>query len=525
MSTADLLVTGAIRTLDPARPTAYAVAVAGERVVALDGDAQALRGRATEVVDLGGGAVVPGLVDGHMHPVLGAASFEGVDLGSCRDLDEVRDQLGAIRPDESGWVRAFGLDHNLFGDVPIDRTLLDEVLPGVPAFVRFFDGHSALASTEALRRAGVDGPRRFDQRSAIVCDADARPTGFLVEHAAMEAVASALPPPPTAEVADRVLELLRAMAGTGLTGATVMDAEGGTHDVLEALESRGDLPLRLRIAPWCMPGADLDELVAAQGRGGRRWRVELVKLFIDGTVENGSAWMHHPDCLGQNAEAFWLDPDHYTKAAQHLAAARVQTATHAIGDAGVGHVIDSFTDVPTHGIRHRIEHLETLPLEEVHRLVRTGLVASMQPGHTGFVRADQGDEWSTRLGAERAGRAWACRDVREAGGTLVLGSDWPVAAYDARGVLAHARLRRPAGSDSEPVRPCQALTGLMALEGMTTHAAIADGVEGHAGRIAVGHRADLTAISVDPVEAPADEVADAPVLLTVSAGLVTHRDR
>jgi predicted amidohydrolase YtcJ len=105
----------------------------------------------------------------------------------------------------------------------------------------------------------------------------------------------------------------------------------------------------------------------------------------------------------------------------------------------------------------------------------------------------------------------------------VLGSDWPIASYDAREVLAFAQLRRRPGSGDTPVTPDQALTGLMALEGMTTHAALADSTEGTSGRVAVGHRADLTAFAVDPVAAPADELASAPIRLTVSGGRITHR--
>jgi predicted amidohydrolase YtcJ len=207
---------------------------------------------------------------------------------------------------------------------------------------------------------------------------------------------------------------------------------------------------------------------------------------------------------------------------QQLAAARVQTVTHAIGDAAVRHVIDAVEHFDAQGVRHRIEHLETLPSELVPRLVRSGLVASMQPCHAGFTRADHTDEWSQRLGPDRAARAWACRDIRDAGGHLVLGSDWPIATYDARRTLAHARLRRSPGTADQPVAPEQALTGLMALEGMTTHAAYADGTA-HAGRIAVGCRADLAAFAVDPVAAPADELAEAPIALTISAGVVTYR--
>ena len=523
MRVADLLVVGTtVRTLDPARPTAHAVAVSDDRIVALDDDALALRGAATEDIDLGGAVTTPGLVDGHMHPLFGAATFYGADLTGCRDLDDLRRSLATATPDADGWVVGWGLDHNVFAGAPPTNAVIEEVLPGRPVFVRLYDGHSAIASPEALRVAGVIGPRHFEQRSEVICDATGAPTGMLLEHAAMALVQDVMPALPDSLLHERLGASLDAMAATGLTGGCVMDAEAGALELFAGYEESADLPLRLRVAPWCMPGEDVESVLAVQGRRGRRWSVEAVKFFIDGTVEGGTAWLEHPDCHGTGTEAFWRDPAAYTKTVQHLADARVQTVTHAIGDAAVRHVIEALEHVETSGIRHRIEHLETLPQELVPRLVRSGLVSSMQPVHVGFTKADHSDEWSTRLGVERARRAWACRDIRDAGGYLVLGSDWPIATYDARTVLAQARLRRAPGSTDEPVAPEQALTGLMALEGMTSHAAYADGSR-DAGRIAVGCRADLTAFTVDPVEAPADELAEASIRLTVSAGLVTHR--
>lgn len=526
MSAELLLVGTTVRTLDPARPRASAVAVTGDRIVGLDDDALALRGADTEVMDLGGAVTTPGLVDGHTHPVFGVTSFLGADLSACRDLDELRFALRTAALDHGhsagDWIVGFGLDHNVFGGAPLTNAVLDEVLPGRPVFIRLYDGHSALASSEALRRAGVTGHRSFEQRAEIVCDEAGRPTGFLLEHAAMGAVQEAMPPVDAEVVHARLLEALSGMARTGITGTNMMDAEAGALDLLTSFEEHGELPLRLRVAPWCMPGDDVEDVLALQGRRGRRWSVEAVKFFIDGTVEGGTAWLEHADCHGQGADAFWRDPAAYTKAVQQLAAARVQTATHAIGDAGVRHVVESLEHVETHGVRHRIEHLETMPRELVRRVVGAGLVASMQPPHVGYTRADHTDEWSRRLGAERAARAWVCREIRDAGGVLVLGSDWPIADYDARAVLAYARLRRAPNTDLAPVAPEQALTGLMALEGMTTHAAIADGSPG-AGVVAVGARADLTVFTVDPIDAPADELADAPIRLTVSAGRVTHR--
>src|SRR5262249_6823701 len=154
----------------------------------------------------------------------------------------------------------------------------------------------------------------------------------------------------------------------------------------------------------------------------------------------------------------------------------------------VQHVLDTLAKVIPAGsaIRHRIEHIETLPSDQVPRFAELGVVASMQPTHaTDYTRADHSDNWSRRLGDQRASRAWRCRDILEAGATLALGSDWPIAPYDPRGVIAAAQLRRPPGRpDLGPVRPDQALTARQALHGYTTAPALAASAGHLNGRIA-----------------------------------------
>ncbi|WP_407553467.1 amidohydrolase [Streptomyces sp. Pv4-95] len=537
LTAADTVLTGArVRTLDPERPWAEAVAVKDGRIVAVgdERDVRDWRGAATEIVDLAGATLTPGLVDGHSHPVWGVEMATGLDLSGCRDLDALRTALAAAARalPPGGWVTGWGLDHNVFGDRPVHRDLIEEALGGAPGFIRLYDGHSALASGRALEAAGITGPREFAQRASVVCDPTGRPTGHLVEHAAMNLLLPVMPRPSAADRRARLLGLLGEMAANGLTGAHVMDLEDtDAPELLAGIEADGELPLRLRLAPWCMPGVgkeELDHLVELQRLGGRHWQVGGVKFFMDGTVEGGTAWLEHADCHGQGTAAFWPDPAAYTHAVHHLARAGVRTATHAIGDAAVRHVLDTVELLggePAAGpYRHRIEHIETVPDGQLPRFARLGVVASMQPTHTAYTRADHTDAWSQRVGAERAGRAWRCRDLRDAGAVLVLGSDWPIAHHDPREVLATARLRRPAGGHHiTPVTPEQALTGLMALEGLTSHAALAAGEEAEAGRIAPGYRADLTALAVDPVTAPADEVGTAPVRLTMTGGHVTHR--
>jgi predicted amidohydrolase YtcJ len=171
----------------------------------------------------------------------------------------------------------------------------------------------------------------------------------------------------------------------------------------------------------------------------------------------GTAWLETPDCHGESTCSYWRDPQGYSRAVRFFAQAGVQTATHAIGDAAVKHVLDTLEaeGAPPPGLVHRVEHIETLPVDQISRFAQLGVIASMQPSHaTDFTRADHRDNWSVRLGEERANRAWPCRDLLDAGATLVLGSDWPIAPYDPRTVLAAAQLRRPQGGiPTPPGRP------------------------------------------------------------------------
>ncbi|MFJ5553599.1 amidohydrolase [Streptomyces sp. NPDC093225] len=513
-----------------------ALAAADGRIAALgdDREVRALAGPATEVLDLGGAVVVPGLTDGHLHPVSGADLTHGLDLSGCSTLPQVRAALAerAAALPAGAWLHAWGLDPNVFGTAPVATAALGPVLDGVPAVLLMFDAHSVLASPRALELAGVDGPRAFDQASAeVVCDAAGRPTGLLLEDAACELVERAAPQPTAGERRARLAAALRAMAAAGLTGGHAMDANGDSLALYADLDAANELPLRLRVSPWCQPGTDADgvrALVDGQGEGGRLWQVRGVKLFMDGTIDNGTAWLDRPDRDGQSTHAFWPDPARYTEVVTELHRAGVPTATHAIGDAAVRHALDSLATARTgaaHDVRHRIEHIETVPDDLLPRFAELGVIASMQPTHCcDFTRADHTDNWSRRLGEVRASRAWRCRDLTDAGATVVLGSDWPIAPYPPLGVMAGARHRRPSRDLGQPPHgPEQALSPLEALRGMTLHPARAAAEEHEAGRIALGYRADLTVLADDPLTVSATDLPDLPVLLTVLAGLPTHR--
>ncbi|MET9515736.1 amidohydrolase [Streptomyces sp. NPDC002994] len=509
-----------------------ALAVSAGRISALGADRpiRALADSSTTVIDLKGAVVTPGLVDGHVHPVSGAELTQGLDLSGCADLHAVRETLArAVRTLVPGaWLHGWGLDPNAFGDRPVEAAALAPVLDGVPALLQFFDAHSMLASPRALELAGVDGPRTFTQAAEVVCDDAGRPTGLLLEDAACELVERAAPQPTHTERRDRLAAALRGMAAAGLTGGHAMDANGDSLALYAELDAAGELPVRLRVAPWCQPGADADTLralIEQQGSGGTLWRTEGVKLFMDGTIDNGTAWLEHPDCHGESTHAFWPDPEAYTHIIGELHRAQVPTATHAIGDAAVRHVLDTVEKALATGdggVRHRVEHIETVPDDTLRRFAELGVVASMQPTHCcDFTRADHSDNWSRRIGEERA---WRCRDLWDSGATVVLGSDWPIAPYPPLAVMAGARHRRPSRDVTQPPHgPEQALTPLEALQGMTVNSAYAAGEERHAGLLAVGHRADLTVFADNPLTTPSTDLPQLPVLLTVLDGRPTHR--
>ncbi|MGP0221348.1 amidohydrolase [Paenarthrobacter sp. NCHU4564] len=528
--TPDLIVLAdTVHTLDhDATSPVQAVAVSAGVITAVGDrdDAAAWRSHGTRVLDLGGATLSPGLVDCHIHPVFGLDLTVGCDLSAADSLEEVRSLLRAEASTDSGWLRAWGLNPNAFGPTPLHRDALDDVSNGKPALIRLFDGHSALANSKALEIAGVHGRREFDQTAEVVCDAQGTPTGMLLEAAAMELVQRHIPQESFDQRKSRLAALLNGFARSGLTGGHIMDHSKESAELFAALEADGDLPLRLRSAPWCMPGtgeADWELLARTVGTGGRRWSVEAIKLFVDGTVDNGTAWLHEPDLYGESTAPFWPRPEEYTAAVHFFASRGIPTATHAIGDAGVKHVLDAFGSLPSDTLRravHRIEHIETVPDDLVERFRTAGVVASMQPTHcTHYSLADHSDNWSTRLGPVRADRAWRCRDLRDAGVTLGIGSDWPIAPYEPLPIMADARLRRRSGHpDQAPIAPKQALTALQVLEGYTSHAARAAGLWDVSGSISVGKRADFTAFELDPLTAEPDALGASSVVATIVDG-------
>jgi len=527
---ADLAILGAaVRTLDPARPVASAVAVRNGLIVAVgdDADVREHTGAATELIDGQGVALVPGLVDSHIHPFYGSDGTRGADLNGLRTLDEVRGALAAERArcGPGDWLLGWGLSYDAFHGAGIGADAIAEATGELPAFLTFFDYHSGLASRPALALAGVDGTRSFGAGAAVVCDAAGVPTGELRESPAMALVEAHVPELSRAEKLAATTATLRRLNAMGLTGVHEMIGTPEMLDDLDALEASGDLTVR-SIVPLLMQPDVTDEQVAERlalrDRRGRRWRGGVAKFFIDGVIDTGTAWLFEPGPHGEGTEPFWPDPARYAEVVARCARAGFQCATHAIGDRAVAAALDAYRDAGARGAGpHRVEHIETLRDTELVRFAREGVAASMQPLHLDGLDVPGDYVWRDNLQPEQIANGFRWADVRRSGAILSLGSDWPVVSADPRPGLAWARLRRaPGHPDRVPFHPDQALTALEALEGYTTEAARVVGEEALGGRIAVGLRADLTGLAADPVDCPADELPDVPVRLTVVDGEV-----
>lgn len=493
-----------------------------------DDEVRRLCGPRTEIVEGGGAALVPGLVDSHQHGLSAAEVARGVDLTAVRTRDELAAALARERErvGDGAWVLGWGFEYGIFAGADFSNSAIDDAVQGQPCLLRSFDVHTGLATRAALELAGVRGPMEFKDGSRVVCR-DGVPTGELNEVSAIQLVADVVPRVTPAERRKIVLEALRQCSAVGITAVHLMDGDADSLSLARDLEDSGELEVRLVIPVWQRPDTPPEETeaqLALRDVRGRLWRGGVVKFFADGVIDTGTGWLLAPDTAGGSTAPFWPHPDHYAEAVRRFAEAGWQCVTHATGDAAVRSALDAYRRVgPSRGAPHRIEHVEILDDADLPRFASESVVASVQALHLQWREDDGSDWWTQLLGPERSARAWPFRALLDSGAVVPLGSDWPVAGRDPRLGMAWARLRREPGSDRTPLEPHQRLTGLQALEGYTIMAARAVGEQAVAGRISEGCRADFTGFADDPVEVDADGLVDLPVVLTVVEGRVVWR--
>lgn len=514
-----------------------AILILDGRIARLGSDAEIraeAERRGIPVRDLAGATVTPGLFDSHTHPHWAADVTAGVDLGGLATIDEIREALAAehTRLPEGAWLRGWNLEYEPFeggadGSSGMLGSLLEDAAPGRPVALICYDLHTGLGTAPALAAAGITGARDFGDASEIVVDEAGIPTGELREPTAYNLLFDAAPKPSHEEERDALRDMFRRLAATGLTGGAIMDGKDRTVELLAELEQRGELDHRVTVHHWHAVSDGDDEVarrIAGKDRRGRLWQAGAIKLFSDGVIDTGTAWLHAPDACGDGRVPFWPSWERYAEVVRAYHDAGMLIATHAVGDYAVSRVLDVYATLPARDGSpfHSIEHLEVLSDADVEQLRTSDVTASMQPLHMQWRAADDSDNWAMRLGSDRAATGFRVRDVLDAGVPLVLGSDWPVAQYDPRIGMAWARGRHAPGDPSAHVfEPEQMLTGEEALLAYTLWPARARGHEDR-GVIAPGAVADLTVWAADPVEAEVDELPGIPILLTVVDGRVVH---
>ncbi len=467
------------------------------------------------MVDLQGRAVLPGFVEPHAHPywegfVAGMAVIAGRDRRAA--LRAVPGAAERLEPD--AWLVArydpTGWDH------PDDPTRddLDRAVPDRPVLLAHVSGHAVTVNSLALALAGI-GAGTPDQpgRMMIERDGSGEPTGTIRGPDAWDRVAAAMPLPTTAEGRAALGRAAGRLAADGVT--SVADADvGATHGVAAELAawgeaiSSGEMPLAVsllpglvRIAPGPGDAVPSPADIAAMLPEAIRDRVRLthVKLKADGALTTHTAWLRAPYADAPHAGGPVHDPDALTERVRRAVQAGWGVATHAIGDAAVAAALDAYaaappaspasapSPAPPTASAHRIEHAMLLDAGLIARLAASGVTTVVQPEFLAWAAAT----YRARLGDERAARLLPLAALLAGGIPMAFSSDRPVVAGAPLDGVRAALRHDPGLSLAE------------ALHAWTAAGALALG-DDDAGRLEVGHRADLVILSGDPTSVSRD---------------------
>ena len=524
------LVNGRIWTGNASQPDAEAVAIAGDRVVAVGTTADIrARARGAEVIDLAGHFVVPGFIDSHVHFVEGGFRLTSVQLRDARTREDfvgrVKAYAATIPP--GTWIIGGDWDHTLWGGELPRRDWIDAVTPDHPVWINRLDGHMALANTAALRAAGVGETVKDVAGGEIVRDLRGRPTGLLKDNA-MDLVAARVPPPANA-MNDRALDAaMKHVAAQGVTAVHHM----GTWDDLAIFERAwraGRLQTRIQAAVPLATWARLRDTVGAKrfgpdGRGDAWLRVGALKGFVDGSLGSHTAAFQDPftdATAGQasNRGLFVTPPEELYAAISGADKAGLHVMVHAIGDRANATILDIFARVAReNGVRDRrfrIEHAQHLAPADIPRFRELGVIASMQPYHA----IDDGRWADAIIGPERSRTTYAFRSLLDAGARLAFGSDWYVAPpTPLEGI--YAAVTRRTLDDKQPGGwvPEQKITVDEALRAYTAGGAYASFMDKDSGIIAPGMLADLTVIDKDLRTVAPESIRNATILRTLVGG-------
>jgi predicted amidohydrolase YtcJ len=522
-----LLVNGSIYTLDPRRPRATALAICGGRIWAVGDDLRALAGPGTEVVDLEGRTVLPGLADSHIHLSWFALGLQQVDLTGTASREEMLARVAAraaVTP-AGEWILGRGWHQEEWPDRQFPTAAdLDAVVPDHPVLLVARSGHALVTNTRALERAGITVDTPDPPGGRIIRDESGCPTGLFLEEA-MRLVQGAVPRPDAAALARLLPPALEHLARLGLTAVHDM-GDLVSFEAYQRLREDG-APLSLRIV-FYLPLEGLRHALALRlrsGLGDESLRIGGVKVFADGALGPRTAAMLEP-YIGEprNRGILTLEPEELQEVVRQAAEGGLALAVHAIGDRANRLVLDALEALPPEHrahLRHRIEHVQLLHPDDVDRLAALGVVASMQPVHA-VQDAPMADRY---WGRARCATAYAWRSLLDAGTVLAFGSDCPVESPDPfLGIHAAVTRSRPDGyGGPEGWVPTQRITVGEAVRAYTWGAAYAAGLEDRLGTLTIGKWADLVVLDRDIFTADPSLIPQTRVLATMVGGQWTYR--
>jgi predicted amidohydrolase YtcJ len=507
----NILYNARIHTQNPSQPTASAMMIDREWILAV-GDADLLsRFPQAEKEDMQGRVILPGLTDAHLHLQYYSLGLQKIDCETDTKeecLRRVQERAQKARPGE--WILGHGWNQNVWGGWPTAAEL-DAIAPANPVYLTAKSLHAAWANTRAMQMARITAQTSDPQNGQIQRDAAGNATGILLE-TAMELVGDILPSPSVEEIADAMEKAQPILWKMGLTGVHDFDRRE-SFMALQQLHAQGRLKLRVLKN---LPVELLDqacELGLRGGFGDDMLRIGNIKAFMDGALGPHTAAMFQPYTGEENNRGILnMDGEELFEHGRKAAQVGLGLTVHAIGDRANHEVLDAYEQLRRYEtenhlphLRHRIEHVQVIHPDDAGRLAQLDVIASMQPIHatSDMLMAD-------RFWGERSRLAYALKVQLDFGAHLALGSDAPVESPNPFwGLHAAVTRRRADGSPSaEGWYPEQRLTLAQAWEGYTTGPAYAAYIDDRLGRLAPNHLADLIVLEEDPFKCDPNDLRE-----------------
>jgi len=530
--TATLIITNAaVYTVDKQHPTAEAVAIIGDRIVAVGSSAEidVWHGPETKVIDVGRKLVLPGFNDAHVHFIQGGAQLDQVQLTDAASPEEFAKRIAAQakKTPKGEWILGGRWDETKWPKQELPtKELVDGVTGSAPIFVERYDGHEALANSAAMKLAGVDAKTKDVPGGVIVRNASGNPTGIFKD-AAEELIYKAIPPishEQRVRVARRALEHA---ASLGVTSVQHMNPEFADVAAYSELAEKGELTTRIYAVPMETDWRDQAKVGIRHAWGSSSLRLGAVKGYADGSLGSRTAYMFEPFADDPGNRGLLSDEMHPPSAMRERLmgadAAGLQIRVHAIGDRAISMMLDIFGDIEKehgyHDQRFAIEHAQHMAQKDFERFARLHVIASMQPYHA----IDDGRWAEKRLGHDRARYSYSWRSFLDHGVTLAFGTDWPVAPLDPlQGLYAAVTRATLDGKNPDGWIPEEKITLPEAVEAYTMGAAFAEFQEKDKGSITPGKLADMVILSDNIFDLKPEAIRNAKVETTIVGGKVVY---